>query len=122
VTDEIDESVKQRLCSYVANLRKLSDKSEMPRMTVGMFAEKVGVSRSGLYKNYRKEVMEFQKLQSTLNVSSNRKLLLASRRENKVLRERNMILTSVAHEYFIENENLKRKIRSLEHKTIERIK
>lgn len=113
---------RNKLKNYIIELREKSKTTTIPRITTEQMAKELGIPRSTLYKYHKKEIIEFREIINSTTISSNKKLLQAARRENKILRERNAILTSIAHEYFIENEKLKENIISLKSQKIVRIK
>ncbi|MDB3936298.1 hypothetical protein N9383_06215 [Granulosicoccus sp.] len=116
------KSSKAKLREYLTDLKEKANAGKLQKLTTAQMAKEVGIPRSTLYKYHKSEISEFKKIVSSSTSSSSKRLLQAARRENRILRERNEILTSIAHEYFIENETLKANILSLKNQQIVRIK
>ena len=117
-----EQDSKTKLKAYLSDLKIRSKTTKLPKISTVQMANDVGIPRSTLYKYHKSELSEFKRIINSSSSSSSKRLLQSARRENKTLRERNELLTSIAHEYFIENETLKAKITALKNRQIVRIK
>jgi len=120
--NEMGVTAKEKLRIYLDNLRKNLPEEKQDLLTISDLSRKLGIPRSTLYLNCRSELEEYKSIIRQSRSSIKKQPLNATRRENKILRNKNEILTSIAHQFFIENEELKLTIKSLKRKNISRIK
>jgi len=118
MTDLQLDSIIKSLDSF----RKASNFPNAKRPTILELCKTSGVPRATLYRKYKPQLEQFKVIQDSVGKSSSSRLLSASRRKNKLLTERNRILTAIAHEYYIKILKLEEENIRLKQNSIRRIK